>query len=154
MMSFKYLLASHGSVGAIEAERAALRCCKNGDQLDHLYVIPSWWGDMTGDDWLNNGVSRNRFRNYLSEQLWQESQQVIQRLRQLCNKKAIEYNSLFQVGRSDKALQQVAAQTDYVKIFIGDRRPKHTIGLYDYMLTASVRKQLATRLNIISYPHE
>lgn len=153
-MSVKYLLASHGSVGAIAAEQAALRCCQFGEQLDHLYVIPSWWEGMTGDDWLNNGVSRNRFRNYLSEQLWQESQQVIQRMRHLCEKQAIQYSSLLKVGYTDKALQQVALQTDYKKIFIGDHRPKHTDGLYDYMLTASVRKQFATRLNIISHPHE
>ena len=153
-MQRHYLLASHGSRGGIAAEHAAIKACRAGDRLDHLYVIPSWWKHMTGDDWLNNGVSRNRFRNYLSEQLWQESQQVIQRVKLLCKKNDIVYRSLLQVGQSDKSLEQAAKEFDYFQVFMGSRRPKKKQGLCDIMLTARVEKQFAQQLQIVSYPDE
>lgn len=153
-MRQRILLASHGSRGGIAAEQSALRTCLPGDQLDHLYVIPSWWADMTGDDWLNNGVTRNHFRNYLSEQLWQESQQVIQRVRRLCTQKNIHYQSLLQIGRSDTRLEQTVKESDYDQIFIGSRRPKHRHGLRDTMLTVRIEKHYANCLHIVSYPHE
>ena len=87
----RFLLASHGSVGAIAAEQAAIAACIAGDELDHLYVIPSWWSGMTGDDWLNNGITRNRFRDYVEQQLWEESQQVSVRVQQQCVQAGIKY---------------------------------------------------------------
>ena len=66
------LLASHGTKGAIAAERAALDMCKKGDRLHHLLVVPTLWEGMTGDDWLNNGSTRNRFRRYLESELEKE----------------------------------------------------------------------------------
>ena len=152
-MSHKYLLASHGSTGGIAAEQAAIHICQLGDEIDHLYVIPDWWKGMTGDDWLNNGVSRNRFRNYLSEQLWQESQRVIKRIQEQCKRNSVRYNSLIQIGRSDQIFQQAAESKDYTKLIIGEHRPKYSDGLYDRMLTSAIRKQFATRLEVIPHPH-
>ena len=149
-----FLLASHGSQGGVAAEQAALQVCRAGDRLDHLYVIPSWWKDMTGDDWLNNGVSRNRFRDYLSEQLWQESQQVIRRVQLLCEQSDIVYRSLLQIGQSDKSLEHAVKKSDYTQIFMGSRRPKNKQGLCDTMLTARIEKQFARLLHIVSYPDE
>ena len=153
-MQKRILLASHGSRGSVAAELSAVLACHPQDQLDHLYVIPSWWGDMTGDDWLNNGVSRNRFRNYLSEQLWRESQQVTQRVRHMCMRSNIVYRPLVQIGRSDQRLEVTARQTKYDRIFLGSRRPRHQHGLCDRMLTARIEKQFAEQLQIVSYPHE
>lgn len=152
-MKRRILLASHGSNGGIAAEQAAIRACSPEDQLDHLYVIPSWWRDMTGDDWLNNGVARNRFRNYLSEQLWQESREVIQRVQKLCQQNKIIYHSIFQVGQSDQSLQQTIIQSEYYRIFIGSRRPGHVEGLCDTMLTPWIEKQFANQLQVVSYPN-
>lgn len=151
-MSCHILLASHGSIGSIAAEQTAMHLCKPGDKLDHLYVIPSWWGDMTGDDWLNNGVSRNRFRNYLCEQLWRESQEVVQRVRGLCERSKVAYHSLLQIGRSDKNLEETIKLSNYHQIILGSRRPKHSQGLRDTMLTSRIDKLFADRLHIVSYP--
>ena len=153
-MQQRILLASHGSSGGIAAERAALRAGEPGDELSHLYVIPSWWADMTGDDWLNNGVSRNQFRNYLTEQLWQESQDVMQRVKKLCMQSKIIYRSLLQVGQSDKSLEEAITQSDYDQIVVGSRRPKRVRGIKDIMLTPRIEKQYAKQLHIVSYPYE
>ncbi len=149
----RILLASHGSVGGIAAEQEAINACNEGDELDHLYVIPSWWASMTGDDWLNNGVTRNRFRNYLTEELGRESQLVIKRIHQLCMQHKIKYKSLLQVGCSDVGLKEAADKKEYQKIIIGNRRPKHVEGIHDHMLTPRIRKQLGKRLHIVSHPH-
>lgn len=153
-MQQHYLLASHGSPGSIAAEQAAIQVCQAGDRLDHLFVIPSWWKNMTGDDWLNNGVTRNRFRNYLSEQLWLDSQQVIQRVQSLCKQHDVVYRSLLEIGQSDKSLEQATKRLDYAKVFVGSRRPKNKQGLCDTMLTARIEKQFARQLHIVSYPDE
>lgn len=109
---------------------------------------------MTGDDWLNNGVTRNRFRDYLSDQLWRESRQVIQRVQLQCEQNDIIYRSLLQIGRSDKSLEKTTKQLEYSGIFIGSRRPKSKQGLCDTMLTARIEKQFARQLHIVSYPDE
>ena len=135
------------------AEQSAIDQCRAGDRIDHLLVIPSWWKDMTGDDWLNNGVSRNRFRDYLSDQLWQESQQVIERVQQGCIRNGIKYRSLVHLGRSDRMLEETLNQNEYDQIFMGSRRPKHQLGLRDTMLTTKIIKQFIKQLYIVAHPH-
>ena len=153
-MAKRILLASHGSVGGMAAERVAIAACKPDDDLDHLYVIPSWWRSITGDDWLNNGISRNRFRNYLEQQLWGEAQQACVRVKQQCKERGIKYNSLLRVGRSDKVLNDVVEQHQYRTIFIGERRPKQSDGLRDIMLTSRLKKYLNSRLHIVAHPND
>ena len=154
MLLNKYLLASHGSIGGQTAEAIALSHLKRGDELHHLYVIPSWWADMTGDDWLNNGVSRNRFRNYLAKQLDDECQMVIERIQRQCKERGIRYSPLVKTGDSAQCLLTVTKETDYKIIFIGSRRPKEMQGLRDTMLTAHLQKQLYDKLYIVPYRNE
>ena len=147
----KSLLASHGSLGAKAAEKVAIASCKSGDQLDHLYVIPSWWADMTGDDWLNNGASRNSYRHYLERELEKESLSVINRIRDKCEKKKISYKSILLVGNCEQLLQKYA--DNYSKVFVGSCRPKTIEGLNDKMLTNKVLNKLKDQLEIIQFPH-
>ena len=151
-MTNKILLASHGSRGAIAAEQAAIRSCKHKDNIHHLYVIPSWWADMTGDDWLNNGVSRNRFRYYLANELNKESEETISRIKQACEKKQIMYSLCMVAGNSDKTLHDIASDCEYDRIFIGEKRPRHLSGLNDRMLTHKNRQTFQHVLKIIPYP--
>ena len=153
-MARHLLLASHGSSGSMVAEQAAVRACLPGDSIDHLYVIPSWWADMTGDDWLNNGVTRNRFRDYLAEQLWQESQANVARVQDLCAQNKIQYQSQIKIGDSAKCLYSVATNYPYDAIYLGDQRPKYVTGIRDRMLTSANKKLLADRLYIVSLPNE
>ena len=57
------LLASHGTIGAQAAEQAAFNMCRKNTQITHLIVIPKFWKDILGDDWLNNDCTRNKFCN-------------------------------------------------------------------------------------------
>ena len=66
------LLASHGTDGAKAAERMAFDICEKGTKLHHLVVVDTLWQGMTGDDWLNNGGMRDKFRRYLENELGQE----------------------------------------------------------------------------------
>ncbi len=61
MTTNNILLASHGTEGAIAAEKMALSLCEKGARLHHLLVVPTLWEGMTGDDWLN------AFVNYYSK---------------------------------------------------------------------------------------
>ena len=63
------LLASHGTEGAMAAEKMALILCNKGAKLHHLIVVPTLWEGITGDDWLNNGSTRDTFRRYLETEL-------------------------------------------------------------------------------------
>ena len=149
----KSLLASHGSVGAVAAENAAVSHCAWGDALDHLYVIPSWWAQMTGDDWLNNGISRNRYRDYLQYELIKESQDVIERVSKKCQQKNIRYHSIVVVGETNHTLYQHSKNRDYATVFIGSHRPKGTAGIRDRMLTKKILSSLGNKLAVIDHPH-
>ncbi|MEM8844719.1 MAG: hypothetical protein AAGB35_06705, partial [Pseudomonadota bacterium] len=109
----RYLLASHGSQGALAAEKAALAACKSEDEIHHLYVVPSWWMDMTGDDWLNNGVSRDRFKQHLENELRKESEATIKRIKQKCENNDVKYHLHFIVGDSEKSLREVINSAEY-----------------------------------------
>ncbi len=147
----KRLLASHGSCGGVAAENVAIESCRAGDQLDHLYVIPGWWADMTGDDWLNNGSTRNAYRNYLESELYHESERVIERIKNKCKQKNICYRLKLVVGDSAKTLMSLGRE--YEKVYIGSRRPNGSKGINDRMLTKYALKKLQDQLEIIDYPN-
>ena len=146
------LLASHGSAASIAAEKAAIAACRAGDRLDHLYVIPSWWSDMTGDDWLNNGVIRNDYRQHLENELNIETEKVSRRIQAQCRLKNINYQLKLFVGDSAESLSSLGHHYD--TIYIGSRRPKGYPGVNDRMLTKGVYKLLQNRLEIIAFPNE
>lgn len=107
---------------------------------------------MTGDDWLNNGVSRNRFRHYLETELNAESQATISRIKQECEDKKISYTLSLLVGDSEKSLHTLASRKEYHKIFIGELRPRNVCGLNDRMLSRRNRWQFKDVLNVIPHP--
>lgn len=148
-----YLLASHGSPGAIEAERVALNQCCEGDYIDHLLVVPDWWADMTGDDWLNSGASRNRYRAYIEEQLKQEAEQVFLRLENECYMRGINYSSIFVVGNTPQVFKEFVCAEKYTKIFTGSRRPSSYTGVKDRMLTKKIIKRAGCKLVMVEHPN-
>ncbi len=69
------LLCTHGSEGAQKAEKYVFEKVmqENPDiSLTILTIIDKDWCVMTGDDWLNSSGTRNRFMNYVDEQLGRE----------------------------------------------------------------------------------
>lgn len=78
------LLCTHGSKGAQKAEKYVFE-----NILPHteaiavtvLTIIDKDWSVMTGDDWLNTSGTRNRFMDYVDEQLGREINEDWQRIR-------------------------------------------------------------------------
>ena len=149
----RFLLASHGSLGALAAENVALAACKPKDEVHHLYVIPSWWADMTGDDWLNNGISRDRFKKHLEGELRKESDETIARIKHECEKSNVKYQLHFVVGDSEESLREFVNKGNYQNVFLGERRPRNVSGPNDRMLTRQNRSLLAKKITIIPHPH-
>lgn len=78
------LLCTHGSDGAKKAEKFVFEKLlpDNIDvTLTLLTIIDKDWGVMTGDDWLNTSGTRNRFFDYVDEQLGREIEEDWQRIR-------------------------------------------------------------------------
>ena len=77
----KILLATHGTPGARKAEQEALKWAKEyGAELHVLMIMNEDWKHMTGDDWLNTSTTRNKFGDYVTEQVNYEMDLLQERL--------------------------------------------------------------------------
>lgn len=148
------LLASHGTDGAIAAELAAMQACKKGDHIHHLLVVPEFWAGMTGDDWLQNGSTRNTFRRYLEGELSREVDEHIARVSKLANEHELNYTSQVVVGEPTKTLLATVAQTKFDVLVMGSKRPKRVAGLRSRMLADDVQKQANIPVMIVAYPEQ
>ena len=107
------LLASHGTEGAMAAEQMAIRmCCEQNARLHHLIVVPTLWQGMTGDDWLNNGSTRDTFRRYLESEIGKEVDEHIARVKQLAEEQGLQYSKQIVLGEPDETLLKVAEQKE------------------------------------------
>ena len=148
------LLASHGSKGALAAEQAALDMCKKGDRLHHLLVVPSFWQGMTGDDWLNNGVTRNRFRRYVESELSKEVEETVNRVKQRAQEQEVEYTQEIVVGEPDDCLLNTSGGQNFDVIVMGSPRPKGEPGLRSRMATKKVTNCLTANVMMVPFPNE
>lgn len=146
------LLASHGTEGALAAELAALDACAAGATLTHLIVVPELWKDMMGDDWLNNGVSRDRFARYLESELGNEIEQHRARVETAAQQHQVLYHCDIVMGKPDKCLVDACQVNHYELVVTGSPRPKGKAGLRSRMMTDHVIKNLCTPLLIVPYP--
>lgn len=146
------LLASHGSDGAREAERAAFALCEGNARIHHLYVVPEFWKGMTGDDWLNNGVSRDRFTGYLEKELGEEIDANRERLEQEAASRNINYTFEFVVGKPDECLIDLHKRMHFDVIVLGSPRPRGKPGLRSRMVTKPLSRALQEQLMIVPYP--
>lgn len=150
---FQYiLLASHGTEGAIAAENMALRVCTPAGRIDHLVVVPEFWRNITGDDWLNNGATRDRFRDYLDDTLRQDIDQQRQRVSQKAFDRGLTYQHVVLLGEPEETLLHQARMHAYDLIVIGARRPGGKPGLRSILLTKKLVHTLETALLIVPHP--
>lgn len=147
------LLASHGTEGARAAEAMALKLCEKGGHVHHLIVVPTLWQGMTGDDWLNNGSTRDRFRRYLEDELSQEVEAHKSRVSQAAEVHQLRYTSEVIVGEPDECLINSSKKAEFDLIVMGSPRPKGKSGLRSRMVTKTTRK-LPTPVLIVPYPDE
>lgn len=155
MMSANHvLLASHGTHGAQAAEQMVFNLCEKGATVHHLVVVPSFWSGMTGDDWLNNGSTRDRFRRYLEAELEKEVEEHFQRVSQQAEANAIHYTSEVVVGEPEQCLLDAAHKQSFDLIVMGSPRPKGAKGLRSRMSTEPLTRGLKVPLLIVPYPNE
>lgn len=147
------LLASHGTEGAMAAEEMAIKVCHKGARIHHLIVVPSLWEGMTGDDWLNNGSTRNTFRRYLESELGREVDEHIQRVRGLAEEHELEYTNEMVVGEPDDCLLKASQKESFDLVIMGSPRPKGKTGLRSRMAT-NVTRDLPIPVLMVPYPNE
>lgn len=148
------LLASHGTDGALAAERMAFELCGEGARLHHLVVVPGFWKGTTGDDWLNNGATRDTFRRYLEGELGREVDEHFQRVGGIASEQELDYSNAMLVGEPDTCLLDASQQTHYDLIILGSPRPRGKSGLRSRMLTNTLTHKLTTPLLIVPYPND
>jgi nucleotide-binding universal stress UspA family protein len=146
------LLASHGTEGALAAEDMAFKLCNRGTHLHHLIVVPSFWKGTTGDDWLNNGTTRDTFRRYLEAELGREVDEHFERVGQAAMSLEMDYTNDMVVGEPDECLLNASQQQHYDLIIVGSPRPRGKPGLRSRMITNSTTRKLTTPLLIVPYP--
>lgn len=148
----RILLASHGTEGAMAAERMAFRICAKGAKLHHLIVVPTLWQGMTGDDWLNNGSTRDRFRRYLESELGREVDGHCDRVSRCARENELEYSSEILLGEPDECLINSCRKQEYDLVVMGSPRPKGKKGLRCRMKTEPLVRTLGAPLLIAPYP--
>lgn len=76
----KILVATHGSKGAVEAERHALDLARTlGAELHALYVIHKGWGSLVGIEWLHSSEKRMEFYRYAETELYRMADEALGR---------------------------------------------------------------------------
>ena len=146
------LLASHGTEGAMAAEKMALSLCEEGARLHHLLVVPTLWEGMTGDDWLNNGSTRDTFRRYLESELGKEVDEHCERISSQAKDRSITYTNDLIVGEPEKCLLNVCKEQDFELVVMGSPRPRGKKGLRSRIPTESLARSLSVPLLIVPYP--
>lgn len=147
------LLASHGTEGAKAAEKMAMSLCVQRGSIHHLIVVPDLWKGMMGDDWLNNGVTRDRFGRYLENELGREVEEHLERVQNDAQAAGLSYSWKVLNGEPDKCLlTECAKGINYDLVVMGSPRPKSIPGLRSRMATDLLFKSLRTPLLIVPFP--
>jgi nucleotide-binding universal stress UspA family protein len=116
-------------------------------------VPKALWEGMTGDDWLNNGSTRDTFRRYVEGQLQQEVEEHQARVGDAAKAHELKYTSEVIVGEPEESLINTSQKEKYDLLVMGSPRPKGKTGLRSRMLTDSTRSLPLTTL-IVPYPDE
>jgi nucleotide-binding universal stress UspA family protein len=146
------LLASHGTAGAQAAERLAVKLCAANGQIHHLLVVPDLWKGMMGDDWLNNGITRDRYGRYLESELGREVDEHSRRIEALADSSGLRYSLQLVVGKPEKCLVEACKDGVCDLVVLGSPRPKGVSGLRSRMTLEPLVRGLAVPLLIAPYP--
>ena len=130
----------------------ALSLCEKGAKLHHLLVVPTLWQGMTGDDWLNNGSTRDRFRRYLESELGREVDEHCQRISTQAKEQDVSYCNELVVGEPEQCLLDTCSKHDFELVVMGSPRPRGVKGLRSRMSTEPLTRALSIPLLIVPYP--
>ena len=145
------LLASHGTIGAQAAEQVAFSLCSQETHVTHLYVVPEFWKDILGDDWLNNQSTQERFGHYLESELGLEADQNITRIHKCLHELGASSDHQIKLGEPKQCLVSTYRQFDFDMVIMGSPRPKTMPGLKSRMTTRHLPKQLSA--SVLQVPH-
>jgi len=109
---------------------------------------------MTGDDWLNNGSTRDKYRRYLESELGREVNEHCDRINKEAEAHGLEYTSEIVLGEPDECLIKTSKKAGFDLIVMGSPRPKGKKGLRSRMSTKNLPGSLDTPLLIVPYPNE
>jgi len=144
------ILASHGTPGARAAEEAALKAANiENASITHLFVVPDFWADMRGDDWLNNAITQNTFSDYLTSELAREAAEEINRLKEKANTMGVIFQTRAMTGKPADCLISLAEEESPDMIFIGVPRSKGEEGYNSRMKLDPLVRALKTQLIIV-----
>ncbi len=147
------LLSSHGTEGARAAERMAIELAPPDATLHHLIVVPDLWKGMMGDDWLNNGVSRDRYARYLESELGKEVEEHCERVQHQAEEKGIRYRKTVVLGKPEACLLKRCQEEEYDLVVMGSPRPRGTPGIRSRMATDRVTRALPVPLLLVPHPN-
>ncbi|XPV74963.1 MAG: universal stress protein [Desulfovibrio sp.] len=123
----KILLATHGTPGARRAEKEALRWAKEtGAELSVLMIMNEDWKHMTGDDWLNTSTTRNKFGDYVTEQVNYEMDLLQERLEKELSEVPVTF--IRRGGNISEVLCETAKEVGADIIIIGAFQSKQAPG--------------------------
>lgn len=153
MKNFKrILLASHGTVGALEAEKEAFLLCAENASIFHLIVIPDFWKGMVGKDWLHNPTGSHDYDTYVESQLEKEIRQQIGRLKNAASRKKIKYSYEAVVGKPAEIMIETANSGKFDIAVIGSPRPRGKKGLRSRMDLDEIARDLDIPILIVPFP--
>lgn len=146
------LLASHGTLGARAAERAAFDLVAPEGRLHHLFVVPDFWKGMLGDDWLNNAAVHVRFGRYVENQLEREIAEYAAEVEAEAKRRNLGYGLEVKLGKPADSLAAVAAGGAYDLVVIGAPRPRDVPGFRSRLVLDVLVKSLKAPLLVVPHP--
>ena len=153
MVEFRsILLASHGTIGAQAAERAAFALIAPGGALHHVIVVPDFWRGMLGDDWLNNAASQIRFGRHVEGELQREIDAHVERMEGECQARGLTYACRHSIGKPADELLDAARLVAHDLVVIGSPRPRGAPGFRLRMAVESLTPALGAPLYIVPHP--
>ncbi len=144
------ILASHGTPGAQAAEDSALDMARRERaEIVHLYVVPEFWRDMRGDDWLNNAVTQKCYKDYLEKELEKEARSQISRLAEKAGHFGVTIRHRAMFGKPVDCLVRVCGEEKGDVTIIGTPRKKGEAGFHSRMKLEPLVRALTSRLMIV-----
>ncbi|MDH5633648.1 MAG: universal stress protein [Gammaproteobacteria bacterium] len=148
----KILLASHGTRGARAAELYALDIAADGGHIDHLEIVPDFWKGMMGDDWLNNSSTQIVFGEYVENQLENEIQERMEKVKAEVEAAGFGYSAFVDLGKPTDCLVKQSLSENYDVIIIGSPRPKGEQGYRSRIHVDELSRAIKAPLLIVPFP--
>lgn len=115
------LVATHGSKGAVEAERCALDLARTHDaELHALYVIHKGWGSLVGIEWLHSSEKRMEFYRYAEAELYRMADAALSGFVSRATARGLNVTTSVRVGDPGEVIVSESRERGSDLIVLGD----------------------------------